>query len=100
MFFTKCRENKVRVRNRQEITLCLRSLSCASAKNSAVTHGDQRLSNLVSGALRIVVRIDKAGQSGFLVRFQYFAALPNHPNRQQADEKNNPSLLPINSAQK
>src|SRR5665811_1682998 len=67
MFFRKRGENEVRLRNRQERTVCLRAFS---APQAAGTHGDLGLLNFVPRSLRIQFRVEKAGQALLLIRLQ------------------------------
>src|SRR5579872_176111 len=97
MFFRESGENKIRLRDGEESTVCLRAFPTPKASG---THGDLGLLNLVPGALRIEFGIDKTGETLLLIRLQYVDPW-NEENRtngygaQQADGK---SLLPLQTA--
>src|ERR1700743_1832146 len=79
MFLAKCGEDEGGVRNRQKVTLRLRSLGRAAAKDAPVAHGDQRLANLIARAARVVIGIHEAGQTRLLVGIQHPPATPPPP---------------------
>src|SRR5271170_6441553 len=100
MLLAKCCEDKVRIGNRQEIPLGLRSLRGALAQNPSSADRDAGLANLVTCTLRVVIRIDKAGETGFLVGLQHLAAGEDGADQNYAGEGENERLAPADSAQK
>ena len=66
MFLAKSGKDEVRMGNGEEVALGLGSFRRALAPDAAGADGDQRLANLIAGALGIVVGVDEAGQAGLL----------------------------------
>src|SRR5450631_22365 len=92
-------KNEVGVWDGQKVALRLRSLSGAFTPNAAGTDRNQRLTNLVSAALGVIVGIDEACEALFLIRLQQFSAAPgtSHENYTCSDE--NHRLLEIDAAE-
>src|SRR5947209_4145522 len=92
-------ENEVRLRNREESTVCLRAFPAPEAPR---THGDLGLLNLVPRALGIQFGVDEAGQTLFLICLEHVDPGreeygPDGDGRQQSHGH---SLLPLQTAQK
>ena len=70
MLFGKCGKDEIRVRHRQKPKLRLAALGNAFAPRAARAHGDLRLDQLISGALRIAFGIEETDDARFLIRLQ------------------------------
>src|ERR1035437_4738191 len=100
MFLTQSGEDEVRMRDRQKVALCLGTLLRAFAPDTPRADRDQGLANLVSTALGVVVGVDEAGEAGFLIWFQYFAAVPHPDYQNDAGGGKNECLSNVDATQK
>src|ERR1051326_964198 len=96
MLLGKSREDEVFVGHRQEPELRLGALGNSLPESPARSNGDLGLDQLVAGALRIAVRIEKADQARFLIIPQKLVTDREHDYREY---RNYSHILPTQSGQ-
>ena len=89
-------KNKVRMRDRKELSLGLAALRCSLAENASRPHRDQRLYQLVTLVLGIGFRLHERGQAIALVRFQ---DVPGDGSQHGCDQHNDQSVLGLHPTQ-
>ena len=62
MLLAECSKNEVRMGDGQEVSLGLAAFGRSLAPHAARAHRNERLADLVTGPLRIIVRADEAGK--------------------------------------
>src|SRR6202046_2655308 len=99
MLFTESGEDEVGVGDGEKVTLSLGALLGALAPDAAGADGDQRLADLVDGAFGVVVRVDEAGQTCFLVGLEQFAAGPDTGDQHDSAGAQDEGLLEVDAAE-
>ena len=100
MFFAKSGKDKVRMGNGEEVALGLGSLGRALAPDAAGADGNQRLFELIAGALGVVVGIDEAGEASLLKGLEDLAAGPDASHQNARADHENQGLAEIDAAEK
>src|SRR5687768_10683393 len=96
MFLAERREDKVSVRNRQELQLCLSTMGYARSPHAAMPDGDSRLNDLVSAAARILGRIEEGSEPGALIVVEH---IPTNRQRYRKHDYQDGQVLPANARQ-